>query len=262
MSMFILFFIPICVASGSGKMEVFMKIAVCEDTASDSAKLYAYIDDYCKQHCYDGQIVAFETGEALLDAFSPGAFDLIFLDIIMPGLSGMDVAQKIRETDRDCSLVFVTVSEDYSMDGFLVQAKGYVVKPLDQKKMDDVMHALRRDFDSNSRLIEIPICGENIMVSIADLLYAEVYDKKAVFHMQRGKLTARLPLGELEARLGGTPFLRCHRSYIINMNYVDDMWASDFLMRNGDIVPMRINGRKEVRMAMAKFTAKSPLEVS
>jgi len=239
-----------------------MKIAICEDKASDSAKLCAYISNYCEQHCYDGQIVIFETGEALLDAFSSGAFDLIFLDIIMPGISGMDAARKIRETDRDCSLVFITVSEDYALDGFLVNAKGYVVKPLKQDVMGSVMHTLRRDFESNSRLIEIPLSGESIMISISDLLYAEVYDKKAIFHMKRGKLTARLPLDELEARLGGIPFLRCHRSYIINMNYVDDMRDNDFLMRNGDIVPMRINGRKEVRMAMAKFTAKSPLGVS
>ena len=239
-----------------------MKIAVCEDKASDSAKLCAYINDYCQQNCYDGQIVAFDTGEALLDAFSPGAFDLIFLDIIMPGLSGTDVAQKIRETDRDCLLVFITTSKDYMAEGFSVQARGYVVKPLEQKNMDPVMHALRREFDNNSRMIEIPVSGETIMVSIADLFYAEVYGKYAMLHMKRGKLTTRLPLDELETRLGGTPFLRCHRSYIINMNYVDDMRAGDFLMRNGDIVPMRKNGRKEVRMATAKFTAKSPLGVS
>ena len=239
-----------------------MKIAVCEDAASDSAKLCAYINDYCKQHCYDGQVVTFETGEALLDAFSPGAFDLIFLDIKLPGISGTEVSQKIRETDRDCSLVFITISEDYMAEGFSVQATGYVVKPIKQETMDRVMHALRRDFEQGSRLIEIPVSGENIKVFIADLLYAEVYDKYAVFHMQRGKLTTRVPLDELEARLGGAPFLRCHRSYIINMNYVDDMRAGDFLMRNGDIVPMRRNGRKEVRMAMAKFTAKSPLGVS
>jgi len=239
-----------------------MKIAICEDTPSDSAKLCAYITNYCEQHCYDGQIVTFDTGEALLADFSPGAFDLVFLDIILPGLSGMKVAQKIWKTDRDCSLVFITVSEDYALESFSVQAKSYVVKPIEQNKMNDVMHTLRRDFDTNSRLIEIPVSGENIMVSIADLLYAEVYGKYAVFHMKRGRLTTRLPLDELDARLGGAPFLRCHRCYIINMNYVDDMRAGDFLMRNGDVVPMRKNGRKEVRMAMAKFTAKSPQEVS
>lgn len=239
-----------------------MKIAICEDLASDSAILCAYINNYCRQNCYDSQIVTFETGDALLDAFSPGAFDLVFLDMIMPGLSGAVVAQKIRETDRDCSLVFITTSKDYMAEGFSVQAKGYVIKPLEQEKMDDVMHALRHDFEQGSRLIEIPMSGESIMVSIADLFYAEVYDKFAMLHMKRGKLTTRLPLDELEARLGGTPFLRCHRSYIINMNYVDDMRAGDFLMRNGDVVPMRKNGRKGVRMTMAKFTAKSPLWVN
>jgi DNA-binding LytR/AlgR family response regulator len=124
------------------------------------------------------------------------------------------------------------------------------------------MHSCRFEFEKNSRTIEIPQSGENILVSIADLLYVEVFDKESVFHLKRGKITTRLPLEIVETRLGGAPFLRCHRSYIVNMNYVDDMREEDFLMRNGSVVPIRKNGRKEVRMAMANYIAKSPLGVN
>jgi DNA-binding LytR/AlgR family response regulator len=239
-----------------------MNIAVCEDMRVDRDCLCAYIQDYCAQHCYTCNISAFNTGEALLGAFAPDTFNLIFLDIIMPGMSGVDAARKIRESDRDCMLVFITDSPDFTMDGFLVHAAGYVVKPISRVKMEGAMHACRFEFEKNSRSIEIPQSGGNVMVSIADLLYVEVYDKESVFHLKRGKITTRLTLKTVEARLGGVPFLRCHRSYIINMNYVDDMRGEHFLMRGGDMVPIRKNGRKEVRMAMANFIAKSPLEVN
>lgn len=238
-----------------------MKIAVCEDRRADREALCAYIQNYCETHCYTCDVSAYETGEGLLNAFSPGAFHLLFLDIFLPGISGMELARKIRLSDADCMLVFITDSPDFTMDGFLVQAAGYVVKPISRAKMAGAMHACRFEFEKNSRTIEVPQNGGNVLVSIADLLYVEVYNKESVLHMKRGTMKTRLPLETVEARLGGSPFLRCHRSYIINMNYVDDMREDCFLMRGGDTVPMRKNGRKEVRLAMANFTARSPLEV-
>lgn len=238
-----------------------MNIAVCDDNASDSAALKSYIESYCQRHRYHSVITEFERGEALLAMFSPGAFDLIFLDIYLPGISGVDTARKIRETDRDTLLVFVTVSESFTMDGFLVNATGYVVKPLGHDRMDATLHMCRQLFEKNSHTIEITVNGKSMSISVADLLYAEIFDKSTVFHMKNGNITTRLPLDELETRLGGNPFLRCHRSYIVNMNHVADLRNNDFLMCNGDVVPIRVNGRKEVRMEMANFIAGAPAGV-
>jgi DNA-binding LytR/AlgR family response regulator len=183
---------------------------------------------------------------------------LFFLDIYLPGISGVDAAKKIRETDMDCMFVFVTDSPDFALDGYMVQAAGYVVKPVSAQKMADAMHACRFIFERNSRVIELRIGGGTLNVSVADLFYAEVFGKDVVFHMKRGTLRARVPLDSVEKRLGGSPFLRCNRSFIVNMNYVDDMREDDFLMRNGDLVPIRKNNRREIRIAMAGFTANTP----
>ena len=117
-----------------------MNIAVCEDIASDCDLLCAYIQDYCNKHCYEASISSFETAEALLDAFSESGFDLVFLDIILPGISGVDAAAEIRKTDRDCMLMFITVSRDHAVDGFDLQASGYVVKPYDRAKLYNALH--------------------------------------------------------------------------------------------------------------------------
>jgi DNA-binding LytR/AlgR family response regulator len=232
-----------------------MRIAVCEDFSPEREAVCAYISQYCQQHSYQVQISAFDTGEVLLGAFSPGAFDLIFLDIYLPGISGIEAARKIRESDKDCLLVFITTSEDFALEGFRVFASGYVVKPISPEKMDNVLHTCRHLFERNSRAIGIPGSVGTISISIADLIYVEVYGKESVFHMKRGKLASRIPLDSVESLLGGVPFLRCHRCYIINMNYVEDILPNDFLMRNGNTVPIRVNGKKKVLMEIARFMA-------
>lgn len=237
-----------------------MRIAVCEDNASENAALCAYVEAYCKRRGYECEIVTFESGEALLAAFSPGAFDILFLDIFLPGISGMDAARKIRETDRDCLLIFITLSQSFTMEGFLVQATGYLVKPIDREQLNNTLHMCRQLFERNGRMIAIPLSSREQSISAAGLLYVEVFDKEVVFHMKKGNFTIRLPLDKVEAQLFGEPFLRCHRSYIVNMNHVADMRTEYLVMSNGDLVPMRKNGRKEVRIAIANFFAGMPRE--
>jgi DNA-binding LytR/AlgR family response regulator len=234
---------------------IIIRIAVCEDDSAERVALCSYIESYCERYLYHGEITTFESGEALLEVFAPGAFDLYFIDIYLPGLSGMDTARKIRESDRDCLFIFTTCSENHTMDGFMINASGYVAKPLKREQMDAAMHMCRQTFERSSRVIPVPVAGQVQHIRVVDILYVEVFDKDTVFHMKNGKLTAHLPLDEIESRLGGVPFLRCHRSFIVNMNQVADLRDNDFLMHSGDAVPIRVNGRKKVRIAMANFLA-------
>ncbi|MDL2238511.1 LytTR family DNA-binding domain-containing protein [Christensenellaceae bacterium OttesenSCG-928-K19] len=239
-----------------------MNIAVCEDYAPDRILLCGTIENYFSRMGYAGELCCFETGEELLAAFSSGSFDIVFLDIFLPGISGVDVARKIREADPDCILLFTTVSLDHALDGFEVQASGYVVKPIDQEKMDKALYMCREVLSKNGRTIEIPSGRDgSLSLPLGNILYIEVYGKFSLFHMQGGVFEARQPLDEIEQRLGGIPFLRCHRSYIVNMNYVDEIDAESFVMKNGDLVPMRKNGRREVKITFSRFLARQALEV-
>ena len=238
-----------------------MNIAVIEDNIADSDAICSYLKAYFKENSFVGTIKSFSSGEDLLDAFSPGCFDLLILDIYLPGMSGIDVARRIREIDRDCMLVFITISPDFAMDGFQVQAAGYVVKPITRQKMADAMHACRFLFERNSRAIELPVGVRNVRIPVADLIYVEVKNRDTIFHMKEGELKARMPLDAVEKSLGGTPFLRCNRSFIINMRHVDKMLRDDFLMCNGNLIPIRKNNRNEIKIEMAKFIAGLPLGV-
>jgi len=209
-----------------------------------------------------GEISAFQSGEALLENLSSGSFDLYFLDIYMPGLSGLDVARKIREIDRDCKLIFITTSADHSMDGFGVQASGYVVKPIDRDKMDKTLYACNELFIRSARLIQVPI-GKDMYVDVplAKFRYAETYGRGSLLHLTGSAIETQLKLNEVMELLCEAAFLRCHGSYIVNMNYIVEITPEGFRIEGGGQAPIRKNGRKEIRLAYARFIAREVKQV-
>jgi len=202
------------------------------------------------------EIITFSSGEELLEAFSPGGFDLLFLDIFLPGMSGMDTARKIRETDQYCKLIFITTSPDYMAESFMVQTSGYVVKPFIRENMDAAMTVFYDALEKSSRIIEVPVGRDGtVRLSTAMIEYVEVFDKTTVFYMHDSVVETRLTITEAEDMLGGEPFLRCHRSYIINMNHIRDVGADSFPMKNGGVVPMPFRNRKGLRLMVTGYLA-------
>jgi len=230
-----------------------MNIAVCEDNADEREAICAYMKAYCERNCFESNLRVFNSGETLLSAFTPGAFDLVFLDIFMPGLNGVDTAKKIRETDPDCALIFTTVSNAHALDAFSVQALGYVTKPIESDRIEKALRLCRELFARSGRLIEVKSEYQTIQIPARHIVYAEVYAKCTVLHMINGDtVKTYTPLDEIEEKLG-VPFLRCHRSYLVNMKYVKDAQTDSFLMQNGDSVPLRQSKRSELKMALGKF---------
>jgi DNA-binding LytR/AlgR family response regulator len=233
-----------------------MRIAICEDRADDLALLRKYIEDHFARMGYAGEILSFDTGEALLSDFAPDAFDVIFMDIYLPNFSGMETARLIRKADPDCLLFFVTTSTDHALEGFELRATNYLVKPINEEKIDNALYACRDAMARKGRVIEFPVGQDSILtLPAAHILYVEVYKHHSRFHLHGLVHDVRISLDDVEQTLGGAPFFRCHRSYLINMNHVDKISEKDFLMKNGDTVPMRVNGRNEVKTAIANFMA-------
>lgn len=231
-----------------------MKIAVCEDNAADQALVCDYITRYCAEHCFVCELYRFGSGEALLEVFAPGVFDILFLDIYMGGVTGMEVARKIRERDTDCALVFITVSEDHLRESFSVYVTSYVVKPIRPEEMAAALTACRRVFQRSARCIEVMSERQAVKIPLVRIRFVEVLDKVTWFHTGQGAVKTYLPIDEAERALGGGPFLRCHRAFIVNMNHIAAVEERDFLMRDGARVPMRKNGGKELRAAVSAYS--------
>ena len=230
-----------------------MNIAICEDRAADRAAITGYIRDYCARNAYACGVDAFDSGEALLSAWELGDYCAAFLDIYLPGLSGLEVARKIRENDPECPIVFITVSEEYALECYGLSAQGYVLKPIQAEAVEKALAACRQAFEKNSRGILVTVAGEPVNIALPKVRFIEVYHNETLFHMENGVVSARIPLDEVERRLRGAPFLRCHKSFIINMNHVGEIGRDALTMKDGRRVPIRKNGSREVRVMLARY---------
>ena len=231
-----------------------MNIAICDDIASDVEEIRGYLLDYFEQNGFTGNIHVFYSGEALLDDFKPGRFDVIFLDIYMRGISGVETATKIRESDPNCLLVFITSSDSHMRDGFALRAASYVEKPLTPEKLEVAFTQCRDLFLRNARYIEVESKRHKIKIPLSRLVYVEGMERTVFFHTDSGEtIEVRMKMEDAVKQAYGAPFLRCHRSFLVNMNYVADIQGNDLIMKNGRFIPVRKNGRTEVVAALNKF---------
>lgn len=223
-----------------------LRIGICDDLKIDRTSLALLLDEYLSSRQLPGMITQFQDAEALLHAFVPGKFHLLFLDIYMPGLSGMELAKQIHARDSDCNILFSTTSKDYAIESYAVRAAGYLVKPY---SIDELGEALDWCFDQlKDRLqaIEIISNREKMAIPLQSILYLEVRGRSSILHTTSGVYATNVRLATLEESLG-TGFLRSHRSYIINMHHIAMPLKDGFMLTDGSSVPISIDNVNTVK---------------
>jgi DNA-binding LytR/AlgR family response regulator len=231
-----------------------MNIAICDDTGSDAERLRGFLLVYFEQNGFAGGIQIFGSGEALLDVVSPGRFDVVFLDVYMGGITGVETAKRIRESDPNCLLVFVTVSDSHMRDGFGLRAASYLEKPLTPEKLEVALMQCRDLFLKNARYIEIKSGEKKLRIPYNRIIFVEVKGRSVFFNTDTKEVfEAHMKMADVKRQLDSPFFLCCHRSFIINMNYATDIRGNDIIMKGGQLIPIRINGRKEVVNAINEF---------
>ena len=223
-----------------------MRFGICDDSAADRRQLQAMLRDCFSLKGVKAQISLFMDARSLYDAFAPGIFDILFLDIYMPGIDGMRAAKFLRGKDRDVLLVFTTISADHAFESYSVYADGYLLKPFAIGLLDETMEWCLQNSKANLQHITIISNREAVMVPHREILYVEVFGRSCVIHTFNGPITTNRVLSELENELGGA-FLRCHRSYLVNMEHILRHEAACFLLPGNRSVPIARDGANSVK---------------
>ncbi len=227
-----------------------MLIAVCDDQARDRAKLVSVLRALLDDRRLAAELREFPSGEALLSALDKESFSICFLDIFMAGISGVDAARRIRQRDSRAALVFTTSSPDYMADGFEVGAAHYLVKPFDRKAVETALDRCLYLAGEAERYVEVMAGREPRRVLLSELRYAEVRDNTCTLHLENGELVIWQTLEELAKLLDDARFLRCQRSFLVNLDRVSELKGSEFILTDGARVPVS----RESRAAMkAKY---------
>lgn len=223
-----------------------MRFAIVDDLAfcrdEIKKKLFRYIgENFAGEH---PQIDEFDSGELFLENFSPETYDMIFIDQYMNGISGIDTAKKIRESDNLVALVFITTSRDHALDSYEVRASGYLVKPYKFKDFSRTMELVNMIKLRNARFISIG--GRKIL--LREILWCDRDEHYVQIHTDRqGILRLRLSFAELEQLLlPYVQFLSCYRGCMVNMDRAVKIHNLNFIMDTGEAVPFRKRDRGNI----------------
>ena len=185
----------------------------------------------------DCMIDTYATGEALLR--SGKCYDIIFLDIQMDGINGIDTAKELRQKFENFVLIFITGIKEHVFDAFEVSAFHYLLKPLEEKKILTVYERAVSEVRKQRRRKEEPIFiktrNRNITLEQRNVLYIESRAKKVEIHTNTEVVEAYGAIGELQKQLGDS-FYRCHRGYLVNMAFVSEYKNDSIILNNGEVV--------------------------
>lgn len=195
-------------------------VAIVEDSPAEAELLRSYFARFTKEHGVEFTLTCFASGEEFLNKYRP-AYDLVLMDIGLPGHNGMETAAALRERDRSVTLIFVTNMAQFAVKGYEVDAFDFVVKPVGYSnfalKLQRALNKLdtRRDTE-----VLVTLSDSMVRLSASQIKYIEISGHRMVYHTTDGELYAYGNLKEVEASLGGGMFARCNNCYLVNLNYV------------------------------------------
>lgn len=210
-----------------------LSIAVCDDEILECCNIAGKIKEILKEMKTPCMIRQFCSGQELIR--SSDSFDIIFLDIIMRDLDGMRTAQIFREKAFDKLLIFMSSSREYVFEAYDVEAFQYLLKPIDEKKLKKVLQRAVLKIENRSQeFIIVSKERQKKKLFLDDIYYFEIKGRRMEVHGADGVFTYYEKIGVLEHNLQGKGFFRCHKSYLINLRYVDVYNRQEAILDNGE----------------------------
>lgn len=222
-----------------------IKIAIVEDEKTDYDLLTSLLDRYSKENAVSFDISSFGSADEFLKGYKP-VYDLILMDIMMPGTNGMESAKKLRELDQDTILIFITTISRMAIDGYTVDAFDYILKPLDYPsfslKFKRILGHLR---DTSSDVYILKSGGETVILKQSEIIYVEVMNHNLTIHAKSGDYGAYGSLKSISEELSPFLFEKCSSSFLINLSYVTKI--EGYRLYLGSIGPIQISRPQKAR---------------
>ena len=228
-----------------------MRMAIVEDDAADAQALSAALERYLASRETPYELARFTGSDDFLFDW-PRPLDLLFLDIQMPGIDGMELAERVRENDEKVAIVFVTNTPDYSLRGYQVDASAYLVKPLSYEQFSQQMDRVWRKLDHvRGDFIAIRNAEGSFVVNTNDISCIELLGRRITVHTHSGDIAYSGAIGTLEQQLPDT-FFRCHSSFIVSLKEVESIQGNEVTVA-GRKVPVSRHRRKEFVEALSAY---------
>lgn len=209
------------------------RLAVCEDDKALREQLCSLCREILSGFLTDFEVMAFSTAGELEKEMAEGTqFQLLCLDIILPGKSGMELALEVRERDEKIEILFITVSTEYLLEGYGARPIQYLIKPVDRKQLEKALATALRLSDRSTE-ITFSLGGKTYVLPLDGIFFVESINHGSLFHLEKEERFFWIPLSRAESLLPREQFCRCHKSFVVNMKQIREADGRKILLSNG-----------------------------
>jgi DNA-binding LytR/AlgR family response regulator len=222
-----------------------IQIAVCDSSKKDAALLIDHINTYTDSININVKTEYFKSGLELVDAIENEnkIYSIIFLETILEGMNGIETAKEIRRIDMEVPIIFLTVSREYAVESYEVGAASYYLKPMSKEKL---RLCLDKYIDKESeKIIVVKVHGDTRFINYENIMYLESFGHYISVHLLNESFLILGKLGDMEEKLSDRRFLRCHQSYLVNMDYIKEV-RNCFILTDGSEIPIRVRQKKKI----------------
>ena len=236
--------------------QISFKVAIAEDDPQYAKELQDNLTGFESEHNVCFSVETYGNGVEFLEKYQ-GTWDLVFLDIDMPGMNGMEAARDLRAMDSEVMIIFVTSLAQYAIQGYSVGAFDYILKPCSRYELDMKLQLALRQLSNRSRQsLMIKQDGDVYKVPVAKIYYVEINSHKLCYYTELGnyELSSVQTLGKLEQELEPLGFVRCNKGTLINSRHIDSI-EGDCIYIGTHSISVSRSHRKAVMqklLAMAK----------
>lgn len=226
-----------------------MRIAYCDDEKAQFVYFKELTDQWERisdKHC---DITVYASAEEMLfENQGTFSFDFILLDIELDKMNGIDLARQIRQVDKNVTIAFLSNSREYVFEGYEVRAVRYLLKPLTEIQLFPLLDMIRKNLEEEKEYIIIGVAGEKVRIASDRIRYIEALGHYIMIHTDGSSYEVKMNINEVAGKLNKA-FIATHRSYLVNLEYVERITRTDCVLNGGDKIPISRNSYNGVNQA-------------
>ena len=230
-----------------------LHLGICDDSPADRRLIEQAVENILSEQQLSATISCYESGAALLHALETGrVFHILLLDVLMDEMDGMALAARLRMQGSSAAIVFISSSLEMSLRGYEVAAVRYLVKPLDEGKLREALLFCFKSLAGSRKLLLSTSKGRR-KIDLSSIICAESQNRGVLLTLASEQISVAMKLSELSELLPQNQFIFCHRTILVNLDYVNYVRRGELELKNGQQIPISKYRFAEVQSQLLSY---------